>query len=440
LLTFIFLTLRKIFKMKVFKFGGASVKDAKSIRNVADIVSLFDGEKLGIVISAMGKTTNAMEQIVEALMSNQLDRFNALIDERKQFHLEIMNGLFQSQSNPIYNEIEAVFNNLTAKYESSARLNYDFEYDQIVGIGELISTKIVNAFLVQEGFKSNWADARMLIRTNKAYREAEIEWDETVALFQNQFLPMYDTFDIQIIQGFIGHSDEGFTTTLGREGSDFTAGIMAYCCDAESVTIWKDVPGMLNADPKWFDNTIKLDSISFREAIELSYYGASVIHPKTVKPLQNKEIPLYVKSFIDPKADGTVIQSSTVNDHLVPSFIFKMNQILFSFTPKDFSFIAEDNLSDIFNRLSKANAKINLMQNSALQFSILLDEEKVNTQEILDLFSDTYHVKFNDGLELVTVRHYDQATLDRVTVDKEIILQQKTRETARLIVKQLILV
>ncbi len=426
--------------MKVFKFGGASVKDAKSIRNVADIVSLFDGEKLGIVISAMGKTTNAMEQIVEALMSNQLDRFNALIDERKQFHLEIMNGLFQSQSNPIYNEIEAVFNNLTAKYESSARLNYDFEYDQIVGIGELISTKIVNAFLVQEGFKSNWADARMLIRTNKAYREAEIEWDETVALFQNQFLPMYDTFDIQIIQGFIGHSDEGFTTTLGREGSDFTAGIMAYCCDAESVTIWKDVPGMLNADPKWFDNTIKLDSISFREAIELSYYGASVIHPKTVKPLQNKEIPLYVKSFIDPKADGTVIQSSTVNDHLVPSFIFKMNQILFSFTPKDFSFIAEDNLSDIFNRLSKANAKINLMQNSALQFSILLDEEKVNTQEILDLFSDTYHVKFNDGLELVTVRHYDQATLDRVTVDKEIILQQKTRETARLIVKQLILV
>lgn len=440
MLTFIFLTLRKIFKMKVFKFGGASVKDAKSIRNVADIVSLFDGEKLGIVISAMGKTTNAMEQIVEALMSNQLDRFNALIDERKQFHLEIMNGLFQSQSNPIYNEIEAVFNNLTAKYESSARLNYDFEYDQIVGIGELISTKIVNAFLVQEGFKSNWADARMLIRTNKAYREAEIEWDETVALFQNQFLPMYDTFDIQIIQGFIGHSDEGFTTTLGREGSDFTAGIMAYCCDAESVTIWKDVPGMLNADPKWFDNTIKLDSISFREAIELSYYGASVIHPKTVKPLQNKEIPLYVKSFIDPKADGTVIQSSTVNDHLVPSFIFKMNQILFSFTPKDFSFIAEDNLSDIFNRLSKANAKINLMQNSALQFSILLDEEKVNTQEILDLFSDTYHVKFNDGLELVTVRHYDQATLDRVTVDKEIILQQKTRETARLIVKQLILV
>jgi aspartate kinase len=192
---------------------------------------------------------------------------------------------------------------------------------------------------------------------------------------------------------------------------------------------------MLNADPKWFNDTIKLDSISFREAIELSYYGASVIHPKTVKPLQNKKIPLYLKSFIDPKADGTVIQSSAINDKLVPSFIFKMNQVLFSFTPKDFSFIAEDNLSDIFNKLSAVNAKINLMQNSALQFSILLDEEKVNTEEILALFNDTYHVKFNTGLELVTIRHYDQDTLDRLTINKEIILQQRTRETARLIVR-----
>jgi len=211
---------------------------------------------------------------------------------------------------------------------------------------------------------------------------------------------------------------------------------MAYCCNAESVTIWKDVPGMLNADPKWFDNTIKLDSISFREAIELSYYGASVIHPKTVKPLQNKQIPLYVKSFIDPHAEGTIIQASTSKDHLIPSFIFKMNQVLFSITPKDFSFLVEKNLSDIFARLSKANAKINLMQNSALNFSILLDEEKIDLDKILSLFEDSYHVKFNSDLELVTIRHYDQATIDRVTVDKEVLLEQKTRETARLIVKQ----
>ncbi|MCH2229611.1 MAG: aspartate kinase [Crocinitomicaceae bacterium] len=426
--------------MKVFKFGGASVKDAKSIRNVANIVSLFQGDKLGIVISAMGKTTNAMELITDAFMKNDKPKFEELVAERKQFHLAIMNELFLDATNEIYLKVNTIFNDLTARFESASRNNYNFEYDQIVGTGEVLSTNIVSSFLNQEGFKSNWTDARQLIRTNNTHREAEIDWETTTLLFQSNFQPNYKDFDIQITQGFIGHNEAGNTTTLGREGSDFSAGIIAYCCEAESVTIWKDVPGMLNADPKWFDNTIKLESISFREAIELSYYGASVIHPKTVKPLQNKKIPLYVKSFIDPKAEGTVIQSSMAQDHLIPSFIFKMNQILFSFTPKDFSFIVEENLSDIFNRLSKANAKINLMQNSALQFSILLDEEKVNVQEILDLFNDTYQVRFNSALELVTVRHYDQATLDRVTVDKDIILQQKTRETARLIVKQKITV
>jgi aspartate kinase len=421
--------------MKVFKFGGASVKDAKSIRNVAHIVSLYRSEKLGIVISAMGKTTNAMEKIVEALMSKEEALFQEYVKERRQFHLKIMNELFDDKANPIYTDVLDVFRSLEIRYKSSLRLNYNFEYDQIVGAGEILSTKIVSAFLNQQGFNSKWADATKLIRTDKAYREAEIRWKKTTALFQDNFIPQFELYDIQITQGFIGHTNEGFTTTLGREGSDFTAGIVAYCCDAENVTIWKDVPGMLNADPKWFNDTIKLDSISFREAIELSYYGASVIHPKTVKPLQNKKIPLYLKSFIDPKADGTVIQSSAINDKLVPSFIFKMNQVLFSFTPKDFSFIAEDNLSDIFNKLSAVNAKINLMQNSALQFSILLDEEKVNTEEILALFNDTYHVKFNTGLELVTIRHFDQDTLDRLTINKEIILQKRKRETPRLIVR-----
>ena len=209
------------------------------------------------------------------------------------------------------------------------------------------------------------------MRTNNLYQEGNVDWAKTEELIETRFLPVFQSFDIQVTQGFVGHTPEGFTTTLGREGSDYTAGIFAYCTNAESVTIWKDVPGMLNADPKWFDNTIKLDSISFKEAIELSYYGASVIHPKTIKPLQNKKIPLYVKSFIDPSASGTVIQESTAKDDLVPSFIFKMDQILFSFTTKDFSFIIEENLSDIFNRLAKVNAKINVMQNSALNFSKL---------------------------------------------------------------------
>ena len=422
--------------MRVFKFGGASVKDANAVKNVANIVSLFKGEKLGIVISAMGKTTNAMEKIVDALWNQNSEDFNSLIDERKHFHITILDELFSSKEEEIYVEVNEIFENIRGMNNEAIPDNYNFEYDQIVSLGEVLSTKVVNAYLKKEGISTRWADARTLIRTNNSYREAEVCWTKTESLFVERFLPHYDKVDVQVMQGFIGHTDEGLTTTLGREGSDYSAGIMAYCCNAQDVTIWKDVPGMLNADPKWFDNTIKLDSISFREAIELSYYGASVIHPKTIKPLQNKQIPLYVKSFIDPEAEGTIIQASTSKDHLIPSFIFKMNQVLFSITPKDFSFLVEKNLSDIFDRLSKANAKINLMQNSALNFSILLDEEKVDVDSMLALFNDSYHIKFNTGLELVTIRHYDQATIDRVTVDKEVLLEQKTRETTRLIVKQ----
>jgi aspartate kinase len=421
--------------MKVFKFGGASVKDANAVKNVASILSLYKDEKLGVVISAMGKTTNAMEKIIDAYWNKSKEEFTSLIEERRRFHIEIIDELFADSSLHIYEEVNDVLDGLLEYFDRKASGNYDFEYDQIVGLGEVMSTKIVSAYLSYNGMQSKWMDARKLIFTNDTFREAELDWEITTKNFRANFKPEFETVDILVTQGFVG-SNNGATTTLGREGSDFTAGIIAYCCDAEDVTIWKDVPGMLNADPKWFDNTVKLNQISFREAIELSYYGASVIHPKTIKPLQNKEIPLYVKSFIDPHEDGTVIQSSMSKDHLVPSFIFKMNQILFSFTPKDFSFIVEKNLSDIFDRLSKANAKINLMQNSALNFSILLDEDKVNTEEILDLFGDHYYVKFNEGLELVTIRHYDQATLDRVTVDKDLVLQQKTRETARLIVKQ----
>lgn len=421
--------------MKVFKFGGASVKDANAVKNVADIVQLYEGQKLAIVVSAMGKTTNAMEELVVALWTREEEKYNMILDERRDFHRNIMNELFGSDEHPIYAQISKEFDLLRQRFGNEISDNYDYEYDQIVSIGEVISTRIVTAFLNERGKSSRWVDARKLIRTNHAYREAEVDWKKTEENFKTKFLPSYEEFDIQVIQGFIGHTDEGLTTTLGREGSDFTAAIVAYCSNAEDVTIWKDVPGMLNADPKWFDNTVKLDSISFKEAIELSYYGASVIHPKTVKPLQNKQIPLFVKSFIQPSEPGTVIQESTSNDHLVPSFIFKMDQVLISITPKDFSFIVEQNLSDIFNRLARVNAKINLMQNSALNFSVLLDEHKTDLQRIVQEFQDSYHIKYNTGLELVTIRHYDQATIDRVTVDKQILLEQKTRETARLIVK-----
>lgn len=425
--------------MKVFKFGGASVKDAAAVQNVADILQLYDGEKLAVVISAMGKTTNAMEQIAQAYWYRDKPTYKARVEERRQFHLAIMNDLFNDANAPIYTEVNTEFDQLLAHFEDLVSENFDFEYDQIVSLGEIVSTKIIAAYLNTRNLSCRWADARTLIHTDRKFREAEVDWEVSTTHFEERFLPEFDSHAIQVTQGFIGSNDNS-TTTLGREGSDFTAGIIAYCCNAESVTIWKDVPGMLNADPKWFDNTVKLDQISFREAIELSYYGASVIHPKTVKPLQNKNIPLHVKSFVNPKAEGTVIQESMSKDHLIPSFIFKMDQVLFSFTPKDFSFIVEENLSDIFDRLAKANAKINLMQNSALSFSILVDAAKVNIPQMLELFEDSYQVKFNEDLELVTIRHYDQATIDRVTVDKDILLQQKTRETARLIVKQKILI
>ena len=423
--------------MKVFKFGGASVKDASAVKNVAYILSLYNKEKVTVIISAMGKTTNATEAIVEALWNKEKSKFEDLVEERRDFHLQIMNELFVNKDNIIYTDISTLFNQLKEKINQTISSNYNFEYDQIVSLGEIASTKIVTAYLNQENLNAKWVDARKVIRTNNTYREGNVDWEITNNLIQKSFIKSFENRDIQITQGFIGHTSEGFTTTLGREGSDYTAGIFAYCLNAESVTIWKDVPGMLNADPKWFDNTIKLDKISFKEAIELSYYGATVIHPKTIKPLQNKGIPLYVKSFIQPQAEGTIIQESTKFDALVPSFIFKMNQLYLSITPKDFSFIVEENLSDIFKRLSRLNAKINLMQNSALSFSVVLDQDKINLKTLLEEFQSTYKIKYQEGLELVTIRHYDTPTLERVLKGKNLLIEQKTDNTVRILMKNI---
>ncbi len=313
--------------MNVFKFGGASVKDANAVRNVSHILSLFPKDQLIVVVSAMGKTTNAMEEIVDSLWNRNEKRYMELIEDRYQFHQFIVAELFPEKHYFIYQQMEELFESLKKRFHLPISDNYNFEYDQIVSLGEVLSTMIVEAFMKEEGHATVWVDCRKIIRTNHEYREGEVDWAKTEALVNERLLPLFKEKRIAITQGFIGHTSEGFTTTLGREGSDFTAGILAYCTNAKGVTIWKDVPGMLNADPKWFDDTIKLQKISFKEAIELSYYGASVIHPKTIKPLQNKGIPLYVKSFIEPNAEGTVIQESTDYDHLVPSFIFKMDQV-----------------------------------------------------------------------------------------------------------------
>lgn len=421
--------------MIVFKFGGASVKDAAAVENVAGIIRRFPNKKMVVVVSAMGKTTNALEEVINAYWNHSTE-LDQKIKDLEAYHETIITNLFGEKEVGVQAEIAKVFNGLREKCSQDPSDNYHFEYDQIVSLGEVISTKLVHAYLSKNGLETRWLDARKLIRTNDTWREGKVNWEKTTENVQKVFSE--NETQISIIQGFLGHTAEGFTTTLGREGSDFTAAIMAYALNAESVTIWKDVPGMLNADPKWFDNTVLLEKISFKEAIELAYYGASVIHPKTIQPLKRKNIPLYVKSFVDPEATGTVIQESSEQDAFIPSFIFKMDQVLVSLSPKDLSFIIEENLEDIFSYLNRENIRMNLLQNSAVSFSFVVDKNKIDIDRVVAHFEKDYIVKYNDGLELVTIRHFDDPTLERVTKYKKIILEQKTRETARIVMKDLV--
>ena len=421
--------------MKVFKFGGASVKDAVAIRNVAKIMSLFPDEEILVVLSAIGKTTNKLEEIHQVFQSKDKLAFLKSVTELEKFHVDLVNELFKTNSNPIYTTIALIFDNLRAKFNSPHSQNFSLEYDQIVSLGEVISSNILSAYLIENNFSAMWIDARELVKTDDNFQEANVDWGKTEIAISSKILLKFKEKKVLITQGFIGGTADGKTTTLGREGSDYSAAIFAYCCNAESVTIWKDVPGMLNADPKYFENTKKLDKISYKEALKLSYYGASVIHPKTIKPLQNKGIPLYVKSFLEPLNKGTTIHASEENDKLIASFIVKHDQVLFSFTPNDFSFIVEENLSTLFKGLSACSAKINLMQNSALSFSILLDELKIDKKKILEYFKKEYNTKYNEGLELITIRHYDEQIISKMTKGKVILVEQKTRETARFVVK-----
>lgn len=423
--------------MRVFKFGGASVKDADAVRNVADVISLYPEDDLVIVISAMGKTTNSLEELVNTYFSGdkQLpERFEAL----KAFHFDIIQDLFKDPSHTIYDWTNKQFDALEETLNGEPSNDYDYEYDQIVSRGELLSTTIISAFLNEIGTTNQWVSARKLILTDDNYRDARVDWVATNKAVNENLGPLFkgNGRNIAITQGFIGSSGQ-HTTTLGREGSDYTGAILAYCLEASDLTIWKDVPGVLNADPKWFDNTEKLDSISYREAIELAYYGASVIHPKTIQPLRNKEIPLLVNSFLEPSAEGTIIQLSEDRDDLIPSFIFKMDQVLISISPKDFSFIVEENLSQIFDLFAKARVTINMMQTSAISFSVSVNDDDRRLPPLIKELQQHYHVKYNSGLELVTIRHYDQPTIERVTQGKELLVEQRSRTTARMVMKDI---
>ena len=438
--------------MKVFKFGGASVKDANAVKNVAEILKLFPKENILVVVSAMGKVTNALERLTDAVFypesksgTGKKEDATKVLAEIKKYHFDIIAELFPSKDHPIYNEINNTFVELDWAAEDEPTENYNYEYDKIVSMGEILSTKIVQAYLKEAGLNSMWKDVRDFIQTDNTYREGKVDWELTQTLVNEHLMTAIkspfeggkgDDGKIIVTQGFIGGTSENFTTTLGREGSDYTAAILAYTTNAESVTIWKDVPGVLNADPKWFDETKKLEQISYQDAIELAYYGATVIHPKTIKPLQNKKIPLLVKSFLNPSEKGTVINE--VQSPLpIPCFIFKVKQVLISISPKDFSFIAEDNFSDIFNLFSEKQVKVNVMQNSAISFSVSVDADERKLPDLIKTLQKQYRVLYNDNLELITIRYYDQATIDRVIIDKKVLLEVKSRYTVQLVVKPL---
>lgn len=416
--------------MKVFKFGGASVKDANSVKNIVKIVSKYQDDTLIIVVSAMGKMTNAFEWLINSYCY-QPDKIKESLNEIVDFHNDILWDLFPDKGHLIYEsinefwfQIEEILSN---PYSSG---DYDQVYDSLVGYGELISTTIIHHYLEEEGIKNQWVDARKVIKTSNSYRQAEVNWEETQSKVSS-----LEKESVMISQGFIGSDSLGNMTTLGREGSDFSAAIFGYCSNATEVTIWKDVAGVLNADPKQFPGATKIDKMSYREAIELSYYGATIIHPKTIKPLENKLIPLYVKSFLKPELAGTVIQKSTNFDSLVPSYIFIKNQILVSISPKDFSFIAEDNLSYIFRELAKAKIKVNLIQNSALSFSVCFKNEEKKVESFFQSLSDTFEVKYNDNVTLLTIRHYSEEVIERMTKDKTLFLEQKSRNSARFVLR-----
>lgn len=411
------------------------MKDAESVKNVAGILRLFPGEPLTVVLSAMGKTTNALEKVVKAYCM-KTGEAAALLNEVRDYHAGILEQLFEDPTAAVYERVNNLFVEIEWVLEEEPRA-YDFVYDQIVSVGELISTTIISFFLDKEGIANKWLDIRDCLLTDNNYREGKINWEDSTARVKAAIPALInDRNPIVITQGFIGATSENFTTTLGREGSDYTAAILAHILEAESVTIWKDVPGVLNADPKFFSEAQKLEQLSYHDAIELAYYGASVIHPKTIKPLENKNIPLYVKSFLQPQAKGTVIGKDLLTKPQVPSFIFKSNQVLISLAVKDFSFIAEENLSSIFSCFAQLGVKMNLMQNSAISFSVCVDDDPVKTPRLIEKLKQEYWVRYNAGLQLYTIRYYYPSTIDTLSLGREVLLEQRSRTTAQLVMKE----
>ena len=416
--------------MRVFKFGGASVKDADAVRNVVSVLKEVGYMDTLVVISAMGKTTNAMEKVVESYFYDKSE-LNASIQEVVDYHEGILSGLFENPNHPIYDKIKLLFDEVKGFLAWNKSPKYAFVYDQVVCYGELLSTTIVSAYLNEVGVSNTWLDVRTMIKTDNTYRDAQINWERT----QQEVVARVDMSKLNITQGFLGSDDNNFTTTLGREGSDYTAAILAYCLNAESVTIWKDVPGVLNADPRNFEKAELLEQISYREAIELAFYGASVIHPKTLQPLQRKEIPLHVKSFVNPKDMGTTVGKGIGIVPKVPCFIVKKNQVLLKLSSLDFSFIVEDNISEIFKLFHDHRLKVDLIQNSAISFSVCLDNKFKGLQPLLEELKKKFKVVCHEDVSLYTIRHFDEQAVKSLQNGKSVLVEQRGKETVQLVVQ-----
>ena len=416
--------------MQIFKFGGASVKDAQGVKNLAHVLKSVGYSNTLIVVSAMGKTTNAMETVIANYFEAK-HKLQSSLQEVKKFHNNILLDLFDNESHPVFETTNKLFQEIVLFFEHNKSPNYNFVYDQVIGFGELISTTIISHYLNEIGITNTWLDVRTFIKTYDYYRNSKVNWNQTQGLISTRV----DTSKLNITQGFLGSDSNNFTTTLGREGSDYTAAIFAYCLNANSVTIWKDVPGVLNADPRYFENAELLHQMSYAEAIELSYYGASVIHPKTLQPLQRKEIPLFVKSFLNPKNNGTKVGKDLALNPKTSCYILKQNQVLISLSSLDFSYIVEDNISHIFGLLHDYKMKVSMIQNSAISFSVCIENNYDNLERLLLHLKAKYKVCSQKAVKLYTIRHYTPKAIQDLEAEKEILLKQITPEIVQIITK-----
>lgn len=416
--------------MKIFKFGGASTKDAQNIQNVLAVVEQTGERELVIVISAMGKMTNALEKVVEAYW--ETNNFQQPLSDVRDYHFNVLQQLFPNSSHPIFNQVDQNIKGITHFLNENTSQDRAFVYDQVVGYGEIMASLIISAYFSDNGLKHSWLDVRQCIKTDDNYRDATVQWQETERLISEKVKHN----EITITQGFLGSDFNNFTTTLGREGSDYSAAIFAYCLNAECVTIWKDVPGVLNADPRYFAHPQLLRRISYREAIELAFYGASVIHPKTLQPLQRREIPLYVKSFLAPLEPGTCVGEGVMLEPAVSCFILKKNLTLISLSSLDFSFIMEDHISDVFRWLHQYRMKVELIQNSAISFSVCVNDKFGNLHALLQKLREKFSVKWNENVTLYTVRHFDPLEIKALRENKQVLLKQETQETVQLVIKE----